>query len=613
MTICTRQTTGTGVTCKGSPLTNTELDNNFINIVADIADKQDSSSALTTSTSFSGDITGAYNSTALAADTVGTSELNTLNTASDGNVLQYVSSPTAGICWGESSGGALGEDSVGITELDIALTGSNGKFVAYNGFSGGDFCWATPPNQYIGSASVSNNCIVLTYQQYGPPALNIDMDCANFDLPRCSVANTFTQYNTFNNFLCVSGQFKSSNNTCICGSGRIEILGSGGFYNTYYGCRAGQCAVTGICYATQIGVDAGRCNCSGDFNTSIGFAAAACGRSGGNNTAVGAYAGYYNCIQYRRTTIGYAAGFCNASYDITHVGSSAGCCSLGPQGTAVGSSAASNSRCFTGGVAIGYAAGRGASFNIKDYQNVLVGPYTAYDTYNSSFNVMIGVCTGYHASYATNNVAIGNGNFKVSGDLYGTCCSQHNISIGSNSMTCAGYARCNIVIGSCAGYRIGNGGGLGGCNNVLIGIGAGTNECIGGFLGLANITGTCSNQIILGNCCNTCARIKVNWTVVSDCRDKSCFSCVPHGLDFVRALEPKEYRFKTSGRLSDDVEDKKRYGFLAQEVLALEGDSPVVVSNEDSNSLTMTESHLIPILVNAIKELASRVEALENA
>lgn len=180
-------------------------------------------------------------------------------------------------------------------------------------------------------------------------------------------------------------------------------------------------------------------------------------------------------------------------------------------------------------------------------------------------------------------------------------------------MTCAGYARCNIVIGSCAGYRIGNGGGLGGCNNVLIGIGAGTNECIGGFLGLANITGTCSNQIILGNCCNTCARIKVNWTVVSDCRDKSCFSCVPHGLDFVRALEPKEYRFKTSGRLSDDVEDKKRYGFLAQEVLALEGDSPVVVSNEDSNSLTMTESHLIPILVNAIKELASRVEALENA
>lgn len=571
MTICTRQTTGTGVTCKGSPLTNTELDNNFINIVADISGKQDSSTALTTSTSFSGDITGAYNSTALAAD------------------------------------------SVGANELDISGTGSNGKFVAYNGFSGGDFCWATPSNQYINSATVSNNCITLGYAQYGPPALNIDMDCANFDLPRCTVANSFSHYNTFSCFVCISGTLKATNCVCLCGAGKIEIGGAGGFYNTYYGCRAGQCAVSGICYATMIGYDAGRCNCSGDGNTSIGYAAASCGRSGSLNTSIGAYAGFYDCFSGGRTAVGYAAGYYNKCSDITFIGRSAGCCSLRASGTAIGSYAAGRSRCFEGGVSIGYASGYGLASNCQDFRNVSVGPYVAYSTMYTYYNVMVGHCSGYYACCSHDNVVLGNFNFKAAGNVYGNCNSHNNIAIGTNSMTCAGYARCNIVIGACAGYRIGNSGGNGGCNNILIGIGAGTNECIGGFLGLVNITGTCSNQIVLGNCCNTCARIKVNWTVTSDCRDKSCFCCVPHGLDFVRALEPKEYRFRSNGRLNDDVEDKKRYGFLAQEVLALEGDNPVVVSNEDSNSLTMTESHLIPILVNAIKELASRVEALENA
>lgn len=42
MAIKTRETNGTGVTNKGAPLTNAELDNNFIELVADIADKLDS-------------------------------------------------------------------------------------------------------------------------------------------------------------------------------------------------------------------------------------------------------------------------------------------------------------------------------------------------------------------------------------------------------------------------------------------------------------------------------------------------------------------------------------------------------------------------------------------
>ena len=124
----------------------------------------------------------------------------------------------------------------------------------------------------------------------------------------------------------------------------------------------------------------------------------------------------------------------------------------------------------------------------------------------------------------------------------------------------------------------------------------------------------------MGNDDHTCAQIKIAWTATSDCRDKTCFKEVPHGLDFVRALKPTEYQFKTGGRDSIYTDGKRRYGFLAQDVLPLEGENPVIISADDPDKLQYTESHLIPVLVKAIQELTlknealeARLEALENA
>ena len=62
-----------------------------------------------------------------------------------------------------------------------------------------------------------------------------------------------------------------------------------------------------------------------------------------------------------------------------------------------------------------------------------------------------------------------------------------------------------------------------------------------------------------------------------------------------------------------------RYGFLAQDILALEGDNPVIIDNEFEDALKYKGEHLVPVLVNAIKELSetnkdlkSRIEALES-
>jgi hypothetical protein len=105
--------------------------------------------------------------------------------------------------------------------------------------------------------------------------------------------------------------------------------------------------------------------------------------------------------------------------------------------------------------------------------------------------------------------------------------------------------------------------------------------------------------------------VQVAWTVVSDERDKTAFAPVPHGLDFVNALKPTEYQFKVGGR-EGPADGITRYGFLAQDILALEGENPVLVDREDPESLKLKESNLLPIMVNAIQNLSAEVEKLKS-
>jgi hypothetical protein len=55
----------------------------------------------------------------------------------------------------------------------------------------------------------------------------------------------------------------------------------------------------------------------------------------------------------------------------------------------------------------------------------------------------------------------------------------------------------------------------------------------------------------------------------------------------------------------------KRYGFLAQDILALEGDDPVIIDNEVPEKLKYQGEALVPVLVNAIKELSAKCDSLQ--
>jgi hypothetical protein len=186
--------------------------------------------------------------------------------------------------------------------------------------------------------------------------------------------------------------------------------------------------------------------------------------------------------------------------------------------------------------------------------------------------------------------------------------ANYNILMGEATGWCITSGACNLFLGTNAGLS-----NVTGSNNIAIGFNAGSG---GSPSGLIAITG--SNCIVMGNANHTTACIQIAWGVASDIRYKCVYGAVPYGRDFLRGVNPIKYSFKD--KETGEVKDpRKRYGFSAQEVMSLEGDEPIIVNNSDPDNLGITHDYMIPVLVNAIKELdqenqdlKARIEALEN-
>jgi hypothetical protein len=121
-----------------------------------------------------------------------------------------------------------------------------------------------------------------------------------------------------------------------------------------------------------------------------------------------------------------------------------------------------------------------------------------------------------------------------------------------------------------------------------------------------------NNRFCMGSTSVTNAYIQVAWTVVSDARDKTDLAPVPLGLDFLCQLKPVAYRYKKK-REDTEGHGPVRYGFLAQEVLALEGPDSVVIDAENPDKLRMVDQNLIAVMVQAIQELKAEFDAYKLA
>ena len=131
---------------------------------------------------------------------------------------------------------------------------------------------------------------------------------------------------------------------------------------------------------------------------------------------------------------------------------------------------------------------------------------------------------------------------------------------------------------------------------------------------------------------------KVSLTATSDERDKTDFTALDLGLNFVKALKPYTFKWDERSKYVDweknpDTDlntitndgthkgDQLEIGFKAQEVEALEKAAGYDKDNKtnltvsllgDGKSYGMKYEKLVPILVKAIQELEAEVQALKG-
>ena len=225
--------------------------------------------------------------------------------------------------------------------------------------------------------------------------------------------------------------------------------------------------------------------------------------------------------------------------------------------------------------------------------NTASGAFSMRNTTTGGANVAIGQESMCGNSTGCQNTALG------SFSLHTNTSGAYNVAVGRLALRYNTTGDYNVAVGRRTGESVTTGE-----NNILIGREA-------GISGSPFTVTTQDNRIVLGDNSITNFYARVALTVTSDARDKTEIADVPHGLDFVDKLKPVSFKFKKS-REDDTPHGDVRYGFKAQDILALEGENNVIIDTEQPDHLKYKGEHLVPVLVNAIKELTARVKELEN-
>lgn len=327
---------------------------------------------------------------------------------------------------------------------------------------------------------------------------------------------------------------------------------------------------------TALGNNALNSNTTGILNTAIGPEALLDNTTGGENTAVGPNALRSNTTAINNTAIGSDALYSNTTGS-SNVGVGRHALkgnTTGLSNTAVGTDTLRVNTTGGSNTAVGSSA---LNINTTGYSNTAVGALTL----NAN-------TTGY------NNTAVGDGalNSNTTGD--------GNTAVGLFALDDNTTGIKNVGIGRQALKNNTTG-------SANTAINPQTN--LGIYSPVFDPT-TQDNRFCMGSTAVTNAYIQVAWTVVSDARDKTNFAPVPHGLAFVNQLHPTQYQFTVS-RTDPTPHGPVRYGFKAQDILALEGDNPVIIDAENPEKLRYQGESLVPVLVKAIQELTARLEALE--
>ena len=318
---------------------------------------------------------------------------------------------------------------------------------------------------------------------------------------------------------------------------------------------------------TAVGSDALTANTIGDDNTAVGYSSLKSNTGGNDNTAVGSNSLTYNSTGYSNTAVGYFALLSSTT---------------GSNNTAVG---------------VGSLVD-----NTVGEDNTAVGTNSLTNNTNGDFNTAVG-------SNALNTNTSGSFNTAIGDYSLSTTTGSYNTAVGDDAglgLTTGSY---NQVFG--------NGITLGTASTGRIGIGS-------------LFTHPTNNAVVIGNGTNRISNsytVNATWAFSSDERIKNVIGKDTLGLTFINDLEPVTYRWKPSNEIPKEltahyaeknVQDTNivMHGLIAQNVKAALDKAGVDTftgwSEDEDGTQRLGMADLITPMINAIKELTARLEALEG-
>ena len=375
----------------------------------------------------------------------------------------------------------------------------------------------------------------------------------------------------------------------------------------------------------SIGYHAGYSQTSGVTNTNVGYRAGYSTTTNGDNTYIGYQSGY-SATGARNSSLGdgaFGGGFGHSGTDNVAFGYRA---LQQPSGAsnynvAIGSDALRGSGTKSENVAIGYQAGTAVT---SGGRLVIIGSEAGSTLTTSIRSVIIGHDAGksitdngwdsVHIGDAAGQNVTGQKNTSVGKDAMlkasGTSDNSECTAIGQRALRALRTGNQNTALGASAGDEMQTG-----SNSTMI-----------GYHAQASST-SASNEITLGDSNIATLRCAVtSITSLSDERDKSEIKDLQYGLDFINSLQPREFIWnnRAETRTNTDIDGnetevefysankgKKDFGFIAQEVQSVDDDTLRLVYDENPDKLEMSYGKLVPVLVQAIKELKAEVELLK--
>tara|TARA_A100000171_G_scaffold52358_1_gene70364 strand:+ start:16121 stop:21310 length:5190 start_codon:yes stop_codon:yes gene_type:complete len=402
-------------------------------------------------------------------------------------------------------------------------------------------------------------------------------------------------------------------------------------YNTAVGTDAGKSVTTGT-LNTLIGGLAGDALTTGQQNVALGYTALSADDVGNHSVAIGTGAllsqNYGSATNSYNTAVGSTAGAAvTTGIENTLIGGNAGdALQDADSNVAIGVYALTSDTLGSRAVAIGRGALSTQNFtSATENYNVAIGYQTGGAVTTGTNNTFVGALAGDGTDDGGSNVAVGSSALSAN-------CGSSNTAVGVSALTSSTGAT-NTAFGFQAGANATSAN-----NNVFLGRDSGITGSPGG-----NVT-TAGGILCVGDENIGAAHVQVDWTVASDARDKTDFTALDLGLDFVKALAPVTYKWDKRSKYGDKSadgydlnaqtpdgthkEDWLDIGFKAQEVEALEiaagynkdNNTNLVSSHtEDGKQMGLQYSKFVPILVKAIQEqqtliesLTARIETLEG-